>query len=458
MWMPATFRNKRIIEKRVGWTRAQVLAYQQQRFRELLRHVWDNSPFYHDFYADHGIHEADLDHLTVRDLPIVSKEVLMEGFDRISNDEALRRDALEAWIHSDTKGIYRNRYVVLHTSGSSGNLGIFVYDKEAWTRIRGVTTRGAKLRINPFNRIRLAWYGASHGRFAGVTSCRTLPRLFCNRLLCSVLDPFSKTVEELNRFQPEFIFGYAAAVHELAEAALAGKLNIRPEFVGTSGEVLTETAAASIESAWGVKPTNAYGTSESLCLGLQLNGQNFITLMEDENLIEILDEKNEPVAPGEVGRVVVTALYNRAMPIARYDLRDFVTRGHRAEGAQFDNILGVRGRVEESLPVTLDDGSVDSIHPVVLSEFFVPGIRRFQFVGESPGRVILRYVADSDIDVAVSEAFGDILEMKGARGRTEVALNRVNELPADPATGKYRLVLVPGSPTAEPLREPAAVC
>ena len=146
------------------------------------------------------------------------------------------------------------------------------------------------------------------------------------------------------------------------------------------------------------------------------------------------------------------------MAIGRFVLRDFVTSGDRAEGAQLDKLLGVRGGVEESLPVTLDDGSVDSIHPVVLSEFFVPGIRRFQFVGESPGRVILRYVADSDIDVAVSEAFGDILEMKGARGRTEVALNRVNELPADPATGKYRLVLVPGSPTAEPLREPAAVC
>ncbi len=443
MWILSTLRDKRVIQARARWTRQQVLDYQERMFREMLRHVWDSSPFYRDYYANHGIGETDLAEIALRDIPIVSKELLMENFDRISRDPALRRDRLEAWIHSGSDElVYDKRFVVIHTSGTSGTFGLFVYDKKAWTRMRGVTTRSGHIRVNPFRRAKLAWYGAIHGRFAGVTACRTLPRIVCNQMACSVLDPLAKTVATLNAFQPEYLFGYSAAIHELAEAALGGTLAIRPRFVGTSGEILTGEAAAAIERAWGIRPTNAYGTSESLCLGLRTSTDDALSLMEDETIIEMLDGSDREVAPGKVGRVVITSLYNRAIPIVRYDMRDYVTRGHRQEHEAFDKILRVEGRVEDALPVTLSDGMVDKIHPVVLSEFFVPGIQRFQFIGESPAKIALHYLAESDIDASVREAFERILAMKGALGSTELHVERVAGLAADPATGKRRLVLL----------------
>jgi phenylacetate-CoA ligase len=442
MWLYSTFRGIRTIQARAGWDRAQVLAYQQASLARLLSHLWGNSPFYRDYYSAHGIREADLGEITVRDLPIINKDILMENFDRVSQDPVLRRAPIEAWIHSGSEQIYRKRFLILHTSGTSGTLGIFVYDKAAWSRMRGVTTRVGTVRINPFNRVRLAWYGATHGRFAGVTSCRTLPRLLCDVRLCSVLEPLPQTIETLNRFQPEQLFGYAASIKELATAALEGKLQIRPDFVTTSGEVLTDEAISVIERAWGVTPSNAYGTSESLCLGIRAPGQSVVTLMEDENIIEILDENDLQVAPGAVGRTVITALYNYAIPVVRYDLRDYVTRGHRAERAPFDHILRVEGRVNDALPVTLRTGSADTIHPVVLSEFFVPGIRRFQFVAESPARVRLKYMGEDGIDTSVRGEFERILGMKGALGATELVVERVGELPVDPLTGKHRLVVL----------------
>ena len=48
-----------------------------------------------------------------------------------------------------------------------------------------------------------------------------------------------------------------------------------------------------------------------------------------------------------------------------------------------------------------------------------------------------------DIDGVVKlEAFGRLLEMKGAESSTEVSVERVGELPVDPVTGKYRLVVL----------------
>ncbi len=442
MWLASTFRGIRMIQARAGWGRNEVLAYQKESLSRLLSHLWRNSPFYRDYYSAHGIREADLGEVTVRDLPIIDKDILMENFDRVSNDPDLRRAPIEAWIHSGTEQIYRKRFLVLHTSGTSGTLGIFVYDKEAWSRMRGVTTRVGTVRINPFNRVRLAWYGATHGRFAGVTSCRTLPRILCDVRLCSVLEPLPHTIDTLNRFQPEQLFGYAASIKELASATLEGKLRIRPDFVTTSGEVLTDEAISMIEQAWGVKPSNAYGTSESLCLGIRAPGQSVVTLMEDENIIEILDDNNTQVAPGAVGRTVVTALYNTALPVVRYDLRDYVTRGHRAEHEPFDNILRVEGRVNDALPLTLGNGSADTIHPIVLSEFFVPGIRRFQFISEAPTRVRLKYVAEENIDVSVRAEFEKILGMKGALETTELVVEKTEALPVDAKTGKHRLVIL----------------
>jgi phenylacetate-CoA ligase len=253
----------------------------------------------------------------------------------------------------------------------------------------------------------------------------------------------TKTIDTLNRFQPEQLFGYAAAIRELAESALAGKLRIRPDYVTTSGEVLTDEAITTIEKAWGVKPSNAYGTSESLCLGIRAPGSDIVVLMEDENIIEMLDDKDEAVAPGGIGRTVITALYNYAIPVVRYDLNDYVTRGHRAEDEPFDNILRVEGRVNEALPITLENGSADTIHPVVLSEFFVPGIRKFQFISESPTRIRLKYIADENIDAVVRGELEKILAMKGAKSATEVIPEMVGDLPVDQSTGKHRLVVLP---------------
>ena len=147
--------------------------------------------------------------------------------------------------------------------------------------------------------------------------------------------------------------------------------------------------------------------------------------MEDEHVLEILDAHNEPVAPGEVGQVVMTSLYNHVFPLIRYRMGDYVTRGERLSHEAFDNILRVEGRVNDALPVTLDDGSLDDIHPIVLSEFFVPDAEKFQFVSESPNRIRMRYIASADRDTAVRDSFRKILGIKLAQNSTEVMPERV---------------------------------
>lgn len=139
----------------------------------------------------------------------------------------------------------------------------------------------------------------------------------------------------------------------------------------------------------------------------------------------------------------MTTLYNRVIPLIRYDMRDYVTRGTRAENERFNSIVRVEGRVNDALPIQRNDGSSDTIHPIVLSEFFVPGATKFQFESVFPSLVTIRYIAESDLHDAVRKDFLRLLEMKGAEETTQMHPERVRDLPVDPKTGKYRLVVLP---------------
>jgi hypothetical protein len=81
-------------------TRETIRRYQQRSLQKLLQHVWEHSPFYRDYYANCGIRQKDLPHLTVRDLPLLSKQ----GAVPLS-----RETGFSPWEEGrDTKGVLRD--------------------------------------------------------------------------------------------------------------------------------------------------------------------------------------------------------------------------------------------------------------------------------------------------------------------------------------------------------------
>src|SRR5262245_28103662 len=94
-----------------GWTGKKMIrisgpierAHVQSReaLQPLLRYVWKHSPFYRELYESHGIRGRNISEITIRDLPPVSKQVLMENFDRVVTDPRLDLSSLESWIHKN---------------------------------------------------------------------------------------------------------------------------------------------------------------------------------------------------------------------------------------------------------------------------------------------------------------------------------------------------------------------
>ena len=418
--------------------------HQQISFRRLLSYVWEHSLFYRDYYSSHGLREKDLAEIAVQDLPFLTKKTLMENFDAAVTDLRLRKKELEHWIENirDPYAFYYDDLIVLHSSGSSGNIAIFAYDREAWQVMN--TTVAAYLpppERGLHGRSRVATYLAAHGHFAGVTANVLLPRSSYEVVILSLLDATERVVERLNEFQPDRLGGYSSSVVMLAELAIQGDLRICPQTVIVSGDLLTQGMERKIREAWNAPIHVVYAASESIYLGIRGPNQSDMTVMDQLNILEVLDPDNRPVMQGEAGRTVLTNLFNRTLPILRYELGDYVARGRGARHSGLDTIGDIRGRVNDALPVVLENGAQDTIHPIILSEFFTAGLEIIQFISRRPDHVEINYVATEDIDSNVRREFQRILDMKGAL-RTTFESHRVPQIAVDQQTGKLHLVRI----------------
>src|SRR5215831_5924604 len=110
------------LRRRDGWTRAQILEHQARALRRLRNYVYAHSPFYRDFHK--GLMDRPLEKL-----PILTKPVMMDNFDKLVTNPSIRLDPVEAFLANaagDAK--FLDRYVVASTSGTTGRRAIVLSD------------------------------------------------------------------------------------------------------------------------------------------------------------------------------------------------------------------------------------------------------------------------------------------------------------------------------------------
>jgi amino acid adenylation domain-containing protein len=418
--------------------------YQQLSLSRLLKHVWHRSPFYRDFYSNHGIKERDLSELGIRDLPFLTKSILMDNFDRAVTDPRLKRAELEHWIQNNPNPTERfsDSFIVIHSSGTSGTLGIFVYSPREWLMADiAIASRLPKPENSSSERTRAAFYAAAHGHFAMVSMAAALDKSRYDAMILSLLDSRELNTNLLNSFQPHRIYGYASSVTALAEMSLEGSLQICPSEVFVGGDKLSPAMITKIRNAWNGLIFDTYGASESKYIAVKESGDPEMAILDELNIVEVLNDQNGPVSSGQEGRVVLTNLYNYTLPLLRYESGDYVVAGETNFEGLPTSILDIRGRVNDALPVALRNGVYDTIHPILLSEFHVPGIEKIQFISRQPEFVELNYIAPSDLDSAIYGQFQKMLDSKGATN-TRFEVKRLKEIENNSQTGKFDLVKI----------------
>ena len=351
-------RASRDIQQTQRLDREAMLAVQERRWRAMVRHALNVSPFYRRRLAG-----LDPEHCALSDIPPLTKPELLEHWDEIVADPRLQSAPMEKYVAdpSNWSRLFHNRWMVCRSSGTTGLAITFPQPVEAldWMHAAHYVRNGTS--ANEPNRAR--WYpGRPRQRLVSIACMQTpcassgiyntrpwVGDLFLKHHLLDVGTPWPEMIEQLNRIQPQVLAAFASVLSCLARAQLDGQLHL--DFSGpracifSGGDGLTPGIRALCRKAFGIEPLNGYGSTETTTVARQLRGTDHLMLMEDLVVYEPVDEHERPVAEGELSHhALVTPLINRDVPLLRYRISDRARPGPIQPGWPFRTLIEVLGR------------------------------------------------------------------------------------------------------------------
>ena len=176
----------------------------------------------------------------------------------------------------------------------------------------------------------------------------------------------------------------------------------------TVGETVAPALRATCRDTLGVNVEDVYSSQELGYIALQCPVSGQYHVMAESVLVEVLDAAGQPCAPGETGRLVISSLHNYAMPLIRYELRDYATVGTPcACGRTLPTLARIAGR--ERNMVRLPDGTMH--WPLVGFHRFreIAPVRQYQLIQQALQSIEVRLVCDRALTAAEESELGTVI-------------------------------------------------
>ena len=281
---------------------------QLQRLKSVVEKVYKNVPFYEKKFKQAGITPEDIKSLKdLAKLPTTKKQDLRDnypfGLFAVPLEEVVR-------VHASSG-----------TTGKPTVVGYTAKDIETWSDLmaRDFVMVGVKKGDIFQNAVNYGFFTGGLGVHYGIErmGAMAVPSGVGNteRQLEIMMD-FAVTVLHCTP-------SYALYLAETAKArGVVDRLRLR---IGCFGaEPWSDESRKELEETLHIKAYDSYGLSEMMGPGVafECQEQNGLHIWEDHFLIEILDENEQPSAPGEPGELVITSLSKEAMPLIRYHTGD----------------------------------------------------------------------------------------------------------------------------------------
>lgn len=318
VYQPLLFRKRGIrvstwekqIRKFESMSLESLLEHQRQQTVELMHYAYSHVPYYRCIFETLGVSGIEsISSDLFQALPILTKGII-----RANSQLLLSRD--ESLID-----VCQNM-----TGGSTGTPLVFYQNAEYRAAAIGA------------ERCILNWWGVTAGdrttSFWGADrelkdwSFRERCMMWLDR--GNIFDSFAMSEEIMHGFaktliqwKPKYIKGYASSLHLFARFLLENRhYQIRPMAIRSTAETLFDNQRKDIEEAFSCKVYNFYGSREVNNLAAECIQQDGLHILSGTRIVEVLDANNKPAPCGEIGRIVVTDLVNRAMPFIRYENGD----------------------------------------------------------------------------------------------------------------------------------------
>lgn len=426
-------------------TRKKVQALQNKKLRKLLYYAYDHSNYYKEVFGKNGIAREQIGSLPLSAFPTMDKNSLMEHFDEIVTVPDIRQEELRKFDERVTpdKKLFRGKYHVVHSSGSTGVPRYFVYDTSAWDSMLLGIIRGALWDMTMpqilkllSGGLRILYIAATDGRYGGAMAVGDgISGVGAEQKFLDIKTPLSEWVRTAREFQPDIIIGYPSAIKILGELVENSEVSVDVCRVISCGEPLAPGLRDYLEKIFGTVVVNFYGASESLAIGVETDRAEGMYLFDDMNYIEVENRK-----------MYLTCLYNYVQPLIRYEITDqLVFRQSKKSRYPFRQADILLSRNEDIIWFEDDNGKRDFLHPLAVEGICVEGLLDYQFrKTDKDAFEMLAQVSDQEKKALIRrEIIQQIKKILHEKDMDSVRffIRFVDEILPDARTGKKQLIV-----------------
>ena len=411
-------KNIRVLRRNAWLKRSELERIQQKKLRAIIKHAYQNVPFYHKLFDSVGVKPDDIK--TVDDLskiPIITKSQVQRAGNEII-----------------AEGIDINKCEKHHTSGSTGVPLTIVYYKDDLALLDMVQERtyienGRRFRDS------IARISTRHQ-----TQDKSLLKYLGLRKInyLSVFDNISDQIRLLKRIKPDILNGYPSSIKLLAMAVREKEIKgIEPRLIFSFAELLDTETRNLINSVFGVTMFDYYGSMEAGVMAWECKEHSGYHMNIDSLVMEFIKD-GERVAAGERGEIVITSLNLHAMPFIRYRIGDIgISKGEKCPcGRGLPLMDMIEGRTGDFVKVL--GGRIFSPMTFYFLRNFSE-IAQYQIIQEKEDRITIKVVKGPGFsENTLHRAEAELKNILGDNVQIEPKI--VKEIPKE-KSGKLRYVV-----------------
>jgi len=327
------------------WSLGRLRAHQDEALSKLVAHAYRTTPFHRDRLDDAGIApDRPIDPDAWARLPILTRREVQAHAEALTSLSP--PPAHGDVVRNGSSGSTGMPVTVLGTAYDALICKALIFRTYLWHGF-DFMRRYAHIRKFPQGE---ATYpeGRDRPRWGDTATFPLATGLSC---ALNVETSADRQLEWLRRMEPTYLSTYPSLLRSLLiESERQGVGVPRLLKVMCTGETLDTDLRGHCQEYWGAELIDLYSAMEVDLIAAQCPEHPHYHVMAERLLVEVLDDDGKPCGPGETGRVVVTPLYNYAMPLLRYALGDLAEVGEPcACGRGLPVLRRIMGRVRNTM-------------------------------------------------------------------------------------------------------------
>jgi phenylacetate-CoA ligase len=364
------------------WPRGRLIEEQRAQLELLLRHARRYVPFYENRLDRIFDRFGDIDWDRWHEVPIISRR------EAVKNNETMATTVLPG---------HQGQTQSSFTSGSTGAPLRVVQSERSAMVMAAALYRSQRWHGLDWSRDLVVWFGedATKGRLPdgelrGPWGPRWDQHATGQNIGVNRMQSAPDVLHFMDRKRPGYFSARPMAAHAAALEAMRLGLDISLDAVLTFSTGVNDTERKDVRAAFGAPMLSPYSAKEGMFMAFQCPTGTHYHINEESVLVEIVDKEGQPVSPGEQGRVVVTPLYNWAMPLIRYEQGDLAVKGGTCScGRTLGVIESISGRISHMFHLPDGRHVAMSLSEEVKTAF---GAKIWQIAQVEPMAIEVRYV------------------------------------------------------------------